>query len=179
MTKRGRRAHLFAGVAGLTLWTIAIRFVLAVPAETNGGQQTLDPRSTRGLIPHWTGVIDPTGHCRYSVPPAWTVERQPHGNAIASAPDGMATAQIDWSPSSSWRAQTSNLRRSLEPILIEEDSAGRFWCEYRAGWPGVHYYVAIPSAAGLCTAWIDVRAGANDWMKPTIRQIAESVVALQ
>ena len=156
-----------------------VPFIMPGPGERNRERQESAPPSMKGLIPHWTGVIDATGHCRYSVPPPWTVERQPHGGAVASAPDGNATAQLDWLPSSSWREYTSDLRRSLRPTLIEEDTAGRVWFEYRAGWPGVHYYAAVPSAGGVCATWIDVRAGASDWLTPIIRQIVQSVVALQ
>jgi hypothetical protein len=141
-------------------------------------RQEIAPPSTKGLIPHWTGVFDATGRCRYSVPPAWTVERRPLGEAAASAPDGNATAQLEWTPSSSWIASVLDLRRMLKPTLTLEDSGERFWCEYRPGWPGVHSYVAVPAPGGLCATWIDVRAAASGELKPIVRQIIQSVVAI-
>jgi hypothetical protein len=164
---------------GLALWMFAVPCDTAELGERNREQHESAPASAKGLIPHWTGVIDRTGHCRYSVPATWIVERQPHGNALASEPHGMATAELDWLPSTSWRAYTGDLRRSLEPILIEEDTGGRLWFEYRAEWPGAHHYVAVPSNGGLCATWIDVRVGTNDRLKAIIRQIVQSVVALQ
>ena len=160
--------------------------VFALPARTPGPRdqdravQEVAPPSTRGLIPHWTGIIDTTGHCRYSVPPLWKVEDRSHGNGLAWAADGKATVQQDWLPSSSWTAYTSALRHNLKPTVIRDESPRRFWFEYAAGWPGVHYFVAVPSAGGACAMRIDVRSGVNDLLLvSTIGQIVHSVVALQ
>ncbi len=137
------------------------------------------PAAAKGLIPHWTGLIDVTGHCRFSVPQTWKVAYQLHANALASAPDGSATAFQNWSPSPSWALYASALRRTLKPTMVQEDSTERVWFEYSAGYPGVHDYVAVPSLGGVCVAQIDVKASADDSLKPIIRQIARSVVALQ
>jgi hypothetical protein len=50
--------------------------------------------------------------------------------------------------------------------------------EYRPGWPGEHFYVAVPAPGGLCATWIDVRAGASEELKRIVRQIIQSVVAI-
>jgi hypothetical protein len=136
--------------------------------------------ATKRLIEHGIGIIDVTSHCLYSVPRTWKLDQRPGRNAIARAPDGMATAEQDWFPSSSsWTAFTARLRQVLAPTLIHDDRAQRFWCEYAAGWVGIHHYVAVPAPGGSCATQIDINAGADDLLRQTVRLIVDSVGAVE
>jgi hypothetical protein len=163
----------------LACCAMALRTMMVGASTDHPSVRKSAPPAVKGLIPHWTGIFDVTGHCRFSVPPTWKVAYQLHGNALTWAPDGSATALQNWSPSTTWALYTSALRRTLKPTTVQEDSRERVWFEYAAEYPGVHDYVAVPSAGGVCAAQIDVKASANDALKPIIRQIAQSVVALR
>jgi hypothetical protein len=159
----------------IILWCVTVT-VMAMPVRAS--QEVIKP-SMKGLIPYWTGIVDITGHCQYSVPPTWRSDREGHEDDIARAPDGGATVQQSWHSALSWISYTTNLRQLLKPTAVLEDSAQRFWFVYSAGWPGVHTFVATPTVAGACAAEIDVRAGATDRMTLTIRQIVESILAIR
>ena len=135
--------------------------------------------SLRGLIPYWTGIIDVTQHCQYSVPPTWRTDREGHEDEIAYSPDGRTTVQQSWHSAPSWTAYAAHMRRILKPTRVQEDNAQRLWVEYSAGWPGTHTFVADQTPFGVCETAIDVRPGVTDKVTPIVRQIIESILVIQ
>src|SRR6267142_1222717 len=107
-TDSRRRAAISA--CALALSVSALRAMTIAASAEHDHVPKSAPAAVRGLIPHWTGLIDVTGHCRYSVPPTWKVAYQLHANPLAWAPDGSATALQNWSPSPSWTLYASALR---------------------------------------------------------------------
>lgn len=158
--------------------TLGVVTLTVLPMSVRAAQEIVNP-SMKGLIPYWTGIVDITGHCQYSVPPTWRADREGHEDEIARAPDGGATVQQRWHSSLSWLAYAANLRRLLKPTEVVEDSTQRLWFEYSAGWPGVHTFVAVPASSGACGTEIDVRPDASARMTSTIRQIVESILAIR
>jgi len=186
MERHSRRDRIWAcgvalacGAMALASTAIARPAAAQSPRDSRNAMHDIAPPSTKGLIPRWTGIIDSTGRCRFSVPPQWTVEDQPGGNSFAAASDGTATAEADWLASSSWSSYRAHLRDTIKATEVHEDSPSRFWVEYLAGWPGAHHYVAIPSAEGVCALQVDVRVGIVEVLpKTTLWQIVRSLVAL-
>jgi hypothetical protein len=133
------------------------------------------PPSMRGLFPGWTGLVDPMGHCRFSVPAAWKTH---DADRLAFAPDGAATAAEEWAHSSSWTRYRTDLYRVLKPTVLLQDSSERLWFEYDAGWAGIHHYVAVPARDGACVLRIDMRTQTADKLSSVVGKIAGSLVAL-
>lgn len=46
-----------------------------------------------------------------------------------------------------------------------------FGLEYPAGWPGLHYYIAVPSAGGACVAIVDVTPQASAELRALLPKI--------
>ncbi len=136
-------------------------------------------RPRHELIPNWTGIIDTTDHCYYAVPPNWTVDDRPSVDALAAAPNGNATAELNWTAFSSWAAHASHVREMLKPTIVHEDTSLSFWVEYAAGWSGVHYYAAVPATTGACALRIDLNEKADDSLRATVRDIIRSVAAIR
>ena len=134
-----------------------------------------EPPFIRGLIPGWTGLVDPAGRCRFSVPATWKID---DAQRLAVAPDGAVTAEEETAASTSWARYRTELSGVLKPIVLHEDSGQRLWFEYDAGWAGVHHYVAVPSADAACVLRIDVRDRPADALTRVVRRIATSLVAL-
>jgi hypothetical protein len=156
-------------------WLAAV--MLASLALVGAGAQSWrdDPPFIKGLIPGWTGLVDPMGHCRFSVPPDWKVR---DADRMAFAPDGAATAVEEWMEASPWTRYKAGVYGALKPTVFHEDSTRRLWIEYAAGWDGVHHHVAVPAPAGTCVLQIDVRARAAGTLGDVVRQVAESLIAL-
>jgi len=163
------------------LGAMMVASVALVSAMTSGGrpqaaQQWHDePPYIRGLIPHWTGLVDPAGRCRFSVPGDWTIR---DAERLAVAPDGSATAVEEWADSSTWAHYKAGVFGTLKPTVFHEDSTQRLWIEYAAGWAGIHHHVAVPAPGGACVLQIDVRARAAHGLDDIVRQVAESLIAL-
>ena len=168
-----RSVHRNALQLALCAW-----FALAATTPRVHASQEIAPPSTKGLIPHWTAIYDATGRCRYSVPPTWRAEG-PRGREIARAPDGSVTVAQSWSAASSWISYKAEIRRTLKPSVVQENTPQRFSFEYSAGWPGVHMLVATPSAAGVCATQIDIRSAAQTAINATIRQIIQGLVPFE
>ena len=116
-----------------------------------------EPGYIKGLIPHWTGLVDLPGHCRFSVPPTW----QTHNNdRRAVAPDGAVSAEEAWLAAVNSAGYQSRLP-GIHPLILHENSERRVWVEYDAGWPGRHHHVAVPTSEGACTLQIDITPNAR------------------
>ena len=107
----------------------------------------------------------------YSVPPQWRDGREGPAVALMQAPDGSATVEQTWSPVRDWSAYAGHMRQVLRPAAVHEDTAQRLWLEYPAGWPGLHYYIAVPSAGGACVAIVDVTPQASAELRALLPKI--------
>lgn len=126
---------------------------------------------------HWTTTFDKTGHCMYSVPPPWRDGRAGQAVALMQAPDGSVTVEQTWSPVNDWSAYVGHMRQVLRPTVVHENTAQRLWLEYPAGWPGRHYYIAVPSAGGACVAIVDVTPRAGGELRTLLPRIINAMAA--
>jgi hypothetical protein len=161
--------------AGAALALLALHATLFSVTGQAAQRWRDEPPTMKGLYVGWTGLVDPTGVCRFSVPANWKSEG---ADRLALAPDGSATAAEEWARSPAWSRYKADLYRSLKPQLLLEDSPRRLWFKYDAGWPGVHHYVAVPAADGACVLRIDVREWAAAQLVDIVEKIADSLLAL-
>jgi len=154
----------------------SIGAVLIAAALSIASAQEPPPPSTKGAILYWTGIYDETGRCRYSIPPTWTVDGSGR-HELARSPDGSVTLEQSWVAASSWPGYKTEVRRLLHPTVVREDSPLRLLFEYAAGWPGEHWYVAVPATTGVCATQIDIRPGARAVLEPTLQKIVQGIVA--
>jgi hypothetical protein len=126
---------------------------------------------------HWTTTFDKTGHCMYSVPPQWRDARQGQPVALMQAPAGAATVEQTWSPVPDWSSYAGHMEKVLKATVVHERSAQRLWLEYPAGWPGVHYYIAVPSRGGVCVALVDLMSSADADLRASLPQIIDTMGA--
>jgi hypothetical protein len=125
----------------------------------------------------WTTTFDRTGHCMYAVPPQWRDAREGQPVALMHAPDGAATVEQTWAPVTDWSAYAGHMRTVLRPTAVHEHTAQRLWLEYPAGWPGLHYYIAVPSAGGACVALLDMASHADGALRALLPQIIDTMGA--
>lgn len=166
------RARLGAAATAV----LALVSAVAVGGRLDAAQKWRDePPFLKGLIPGWTGLVDPMGRCRFSVPADWKVI---DADKLAVAPDGAATALEEWTESTTWARYKASVVGVLKPTVFHEDGPQRLWIEYQAGWAGIHHHVAVPGQAGACVLQIDVRARPAGALDGVVRQLAESLIAL-
>ena len=150
-----RQTRVQLGTAKSPLSLAIFTWFALIATALLAARQKGAPPSMKGLLPHWTGIYDATGRCRYGIPPTWRSEG-PHGYEISRAPDGSAMIGLTWVASSSWASYKTDVRRRLKPTAVGEDTAQRFSLEYSAGWPGDHLFVAVPAVTGACATQIDI-----------------------
>ena len=147
----------------------------AVCVGASGQKPTDAAPVLKGLVPGWTGLVDPSGRCRVSVPPQWSVVDRAR---MAFAPDGGASASEEWTPSPSWTWYKTRLHHLVRTLVQHEDSGDRLWLEYASGWDGVHHYAAVPSGEGVCVLQLEVRAVSAARLDGVVRQVVGSLIAL-
>ncbi len=132
-----------------------------------------------GAVPlRWTTTFEKTGHCQYSVPPQWRGASDAHAVPLMYAPGGAATVEQTWSSVSGWSVYAGHMRQVFKPAVVHEDTPHRLWLEYPADWPGVHYYVAVPSAGGACVAMVDLRPQPNAELREVLREVIDTMRAV-
>ena len=128
----------------------------------------------------WTGLFDATGRCFYAVPPRWKIDDSSKvSGPIAASPDGRVTATIFWSEQHSWSWFTARLREALRPTVVFEDSATRFWVEYRDSRLAISQLSAVPNPGGSCMFEIAANDPVTDETRRILRAVVDTVTSIR
>jgi hypothetical protein len=128
----------------------------------------------------WTGLFDVTGRCFYAVPPRWKIDDSlKMSGPIAASPDGRVTATIFWSEQHSWSWFTARLRGALRPIVVLEDSANRFWVEYRDSRLAIYQLSAVPNPGGSCMFEVTASEPVADETRRILSAVVDTVTSIR
>jgi hypothetical protein len=105
------------------------------------------------------------GECEIVVPNAW-------GPGFAGigmkAPSGASNLLVSFKPGTI-PSEKAGLKGVYTVTKTYEDSAARYWIEYKEGSGSVrHWYIVTPSGANLCTAILDFDSALSETDAKTI-----------
>ena len=160
---------------------IAIAVLLALNPGPGAGvalaqYRTPPPNSAaRNLPAGWIGLFDGTGHCRYAVPPTWTIDDRYSRNAFAMSPDGSLVVHQGWVLVASWPDFVANALKSLQPGRTLIRSSNELRVEHVTGEADSQRYIALRTGSGACIGTIDVKMSASPATIALAAQIEKTV----
>src|SRR5262249_50443851 len=117
--------------------------------------------AARGLPAGWVGLFDGTGHCRYAVPPTWSIDDRYSRNAFAMSPDGSVVVHQGWVAIASWTDFVDNALRTLQPGRTIAKNSNELRVEHATGEADSQRYIALRAGAGACVGTIDLKVSAT------------------
>jgi hypothetical protein len=100
----------------------------------------------------WQMVLAADAHCVYVVPEKWPISRD---GRRAVAPDLAISIQLE-ATHDSWSAHRAQVRKSMQPAVVHQDSHGRLWMEQSDG-QHTRHHVSVTNGSDVCAADLEVR----------------------
>ncbi|HEX4346559.1 MAG TPA: hypothetical protein VHZ73_03260 [Vicinamibacterales bacterium] len=131
--------------------------------------------AARNLPSGWIGLFDGTGHCRYAVPPTWSIDDRYSRNAFAMSPDGSVIVHQAWVTTAGWSDFVENALRTLQPGRTIARTDNELRVEHATGEADSQRYIALRAGAGVCVGTIDLKTSANAATLAVAAQIEKTV----